>query len=297
MELRYLTTFIEVAELGSFTKASEKLGFSQPTVSFQIKQLETELGTQLFDRIGHTVCLTENGKKILSYAQHICHLSQEMLSGDNRNTEPEGTVRLAMADSLCTPLIFEHFKTLRSLYPKVSLKITSAGTSEMFRLLDHNETDIVCTLDNHIYSNAYVISSEEKVSAHFICSVNSPLAKMKNLDLNTLISEPFLLTEKGMSYRRHLDETLAKLSLEINPILEISSADMICSLVAENLGISFLPDYVTEMAVKNGSVVRLEMKDIEIELWKQIIYRRDKWVSSPMQVVIEHLSKILLMNK
>ena len=55
MDLRALNIFIEVAELGSFTQAGEKLGYSQPTISFQIKQLEKELGVQLFDRIGHTV--------------------------------------------------------------------------------------------------------------------------------------------------------------------------------------------------------------------------------------------------
>ena len=52
MDLRSLNIFIEVAELGSFTRAGEKLGYSQPTISFQIKQLEKEMGTQLFDRIG-----------------------------------------------------------------------------------------------------------------------------------------------------------------------------------------------------------------------------------------------------
>ena len=59
MDIKSLGIFIEVAELGSFTKAGEKLGYSQPTISFQIKQLEKEMGVSLFDRIGHTVSLTE----------------------------------------------------------------------------------------------------------------------------------------------------------------------------------------------------------------------------------------------
>ncbi|MBQ5676877.1 MAG: LysR family transcriptional regulator, partial [Lachnospiraceae bacterium] len=65
MEIKNLDTFIQVAELSSFTKAADKLGYSQSTVSFQIKQLETELGAQLFERINHTVSLTERGKEIL----------------------------------------------------------------------------------------------------------------------------------------------------------------------------------------------------------------------------------------
>ena len=65
MDLRALSIFIEVAELGSFTRAGEKLGYSQPTISFQIKQLEKEMGAQLFDRIGHTVTLTDAAKDYL----------------------------------------------------------------------------------------------------------------------------------------------------------------------------------------------------------------------------------------
>ena len=78
MELRSLNTFIQVAESGSFSRAAEKLGYSQPTVSMQIKGLEEELGFRLFDRIGHTVRLTEQGREVLSQAQQICHMCQEL---------------------------------------------------------------------------------------------------------------------------------------------------------------------------------------------------------------------------
>ena len=69
MEIRNLMSFIQVAELNSFTKAADVLGYSQSTVSFQIKQLETELDCLLFERINHTITLTERGKELLSYAQ------------------------------------------------------------------------------------------------------------------------------------------------------------------------------------------------------------------------------------
>ena len=66
MDFRNLHTFIQVAESGSFTRAAEKLGYSQPTISVQIKQLEHELGVQLFERIGHTVILTRDGRESLA---------------------------------------------------------------------------------------------------------------------------------------------------------------------------------------------------------------------------------------
>lgn len=295
MDLRILNTFIQVAELGSFTRAAERLSFSQPTVSFQIKQLEEELGVQLFDRIGHTVTLTDGGRAALEYAQSILRTSDEMISEVSSQRQPEGLVRIAMADSLCAPLMLGCLADMRREYPLVSLKVMTAGTAELFRLLDHNEVDLVCTLDSHIFGGSYVISNEEKVGVHFVCSAGSPLAAGE-ISLDRLMGESFLLTEKGMSYRRLLDEHLARLSLEIEPTLELSSAHLLCQLVSEGEGVSFLPDYVTEDAVAAGRLVRLSVKDVEVELWKQIIYRRDKWLSAPMRAVIGRISSVRLGN-
>ena len=294
MDFKSLNTFIQVAELNSFTKAGEKLGYSQPTVSFQIKQLEQELGIQLFERIGHTITLTDSGRQALSYAQEICRMSDKMISSKMVDTTPKGNINLAMADSLCTPMIINNFNKFREMYPQISLNIKTAGTDELFRLLDHNEADIVCTLDIHIYSTNYIISNEEKVDIHFICSADNPLANNTTLTVNDLLNEPFLLTEKGMSYRRLLDENMAKNSIEIKPVLEIGSADLICKLIKDNMGISFLPDYVTKSAVEKGDIVRLNVADFNVELWKQLLYHRDKWVSQQMQAVIDYLSSIKL---
>ena len=294
MDFKSLNTFIQVAELNSFTKAGEKLGYSQPTVSFQIKQLEQELGIQLFERIGHTITLTDSGRQALSYAQEICRMSDKMISSKMVDTTPKGNINLAMADSLCTPMIINNFNKFREMYPQISLNIKTAGTDELFRLLDHNEADIVCTLDNHIYSTNYIISNEEKVDIHFICSADNPLANNTTLTVNDLLNEPFLLTEKGMSYRRLLDENMAKSSIEIKPVLEIGSADLICKLIKNNMGISFLPDYVTKSAVEKGDIVKLNVADFNVELWKQLLYHRDKWVSQQMQAVIDYLSSIKL---
>lgn len=297
MDLRVLNTFIQVAELGSFTRAAEKLGYSQPTVSLQIRQLEHELGVPLFDRIGHTVCLTTAGREALAHAQHICHLSNEMVSAAGNPRSPSGTIRLAMADSLCTPLIMRGFEEFRRTYPLISLVVVTAGTGDLLRLIDHNEADIVCTLDNHVYDSAYVIASEKKVAVHFIASAESPLARMPKIDIRELIKHPFLLTEKGMSYRRLLDENLARESKEIHPMLEIGRCDLLCSLVAADMGVSFLPDFVTESALQEGKIVRLPVDSIRVEIWEQLLYRRDKWISSSMRAVLRHLSSLIMTNE
>ncbi len=293
MDLRNLSTFIQVAELNSFTRAAEKLGYSQPTVSFQIKQLESELGVQLFERVGHTVSLTADGRAALTRAQQICRLSDEMIGGGAEENEAT-TIRLAMADSLCSPLISDGFAAFRQAHPHISLQIIAAGTDEMFRRLDHNEVDLVCTLDNHFYNTTYVISNEQKVGAHFVCAADHPLAKAKTVAVSDLLKEPFLLTEKGMSYRRLLDERLARDSMELAPVLELGSADVLCKLVAQGVGLSFLPDYVTKAAVKSGHIVRLPVEGFEVELWKQILHHRDKWMSPQLAAVIDYLAGLTI---
>ena len=120
MDLQSLNIFIQVAELNSFTKAGERLGYSQPTISFQIKQLEKELGAKLFDRIGHTVSLTDAGRDALSYAQNICHMSEEMVLGANRRKEASGLIRVALPDSLCMSLITNEFSKFQKEYPHVN---------------------------------------------------------------------------------------------------------------------------------------------------------------------------------
>ena len=117
---------------------------------------------------------------------------------------------------------------------------------------------------------------------------------IKNTRCLALQTQPFLLTEKGMSYRRLLDEHLAQRDLEIQPGLEMGDADLICRLVEEDMGLSLLPDYVTEDAVRRGALVRLNVADFKAAVWKQLLYRRDKWVSLPMQAMIAHLSAIPL---
>lgn len=288
MDIRSLRTFILVAEMSSFTRAAEALGYAQSTVSFQIRQLETELGAQLFERINHTIMLTQKGREVLDYAHRISKLAGEMESSISEEKDVRGHVRLAMADSLCDSLLREHFAEFRRRWPGVTLKIIAAGTQEMFRLLNHNEVDVILTLDSHIYNTDYVIAREARVGVHFVAEPGHPLASGVRVSMQEVAARPFILTEKGMSYRRLMDERLACMSLEIQPVLEIGSTERICSLVRQGVGMSFLPDYVTAQEIAAGRMARVHTQDFDVEVWKQMIYHRDKWVSPQMEAVIAY---------
>ncbi len=286
MDLRNLTTFIEVAELGSFTRAAEKLGYSQPTISFQIRQLEQDLNTTLFDRINHTIALTSQGKEVLTYAYSICQQVRNLEEHMSRDPEVHGMVRVAMADSMCSWLMDGQFSALRQQYPGITLRITTASTEHMLHLLDQNEVDLAFTLDRHVYHRDYVIAGEECIGTHFVTSGNNPLASRGPLALSEIVTLPCILTEQGMSYRSLLEHHLAQHSLEIDPILEIGNTDLICRLVEQGMGIAFLPDYVTEQAVSAGTLARLEVTDLNIQIWKQLLYHRSKCLTAPIKTVM-----------
>lgn len=291
MDLKNLETFICVAELGSFTRAAAQLGFSQSTVSFQIKQLESELGVRLFERIHHTVNLTEQGREVLRYAHRLDQMTKELANDLRADKEMVGHIRLAMADSLCDRLE-RAFHGFWERYPGIRLKIVTAGTKEMFRLLNHNEVDLVLTLDNRIYDRAYVILREERVGAHFVAAPDHPLAGRERVSVQEVVRQPFLLTERGMSYRRLMDEKLAASALEVSPLLETGNVETICRLVEQGDGCSFLPDYATEAAVAAGRLAHLAVDGFAVEIWKQLFCHRDKWISPQMQAVIGYCAAI-----
>lgn len=289
MDFKNLSTFIQVVELGSFTRAGEKLGYSQPTISFQIRQLETELGVRLFDRINHSIALTSQGEEVLSYAYEICQKVSDMEEHLSDNPEVHGTVRVGMADSMCSWLLEGQYATLRQQFPGVNLKITTTSTEGMLQLLDQNEIDLAYTLDWHVYHRDYVIAGEEKIDTHFVAAAGNPLVHAGPLSMAELVRLPCILTEKGMSYRRLLEQDLAQHSLQIDPVLEIGNTDLICHLVEKGIGIAFLPDYVTEQAVQEGKLARLHVEGLSIEIWKQLLYHRNKSLTPPIKTVMSFL--------
>lgn len=289
MEIRNLISFVHVAELNSFTKAAQVLGYSQSTISFQIKQLENELDCMLFERINHTISLTEKGKEVLAYAQQINHLTEEFRQNISNSNELTGHIHIVTPDSICEMMMSANYPDFYAHYPKISLKFSTADTDDMFRILDHNEADIIFTLDSHVYQQDYIIAKEERISTHFVTSPNSPFANRKNLSINDIIDQPFLLTEKKMGYRRVFDETLAKRSLYIQPVLEIGRTDLITASLESGVGISFLPDFVTERKVSEGKLVYLDITDFEIDIWKQLIYHRNKWISKHFDAFVQYV--------
>ena len=291
MEIRNLLSFIRVAEQNSFTKAANILGYSQSTISFQIKQLEEELGCLLFERINHTISLTEKGAELLEYAQKICRMNEEFNQNFNLTKPVEGALHVLVPHSVCEQMIFNNYMDFHRKYPGISLKFTSLDTQDMFRMLDRNEADIMLTMDIHAYQSDYIIAKEQRVGIHFVTGADSPYATDKPLTIEQIVAMPFIATEKNTGYRRPLDELLAKKSIELTPILELERTDIIASLLEAGAGVAFLPDFATEKKVREGKLVYLNVVDASFEIWKQLLYHKNKWISRPLSALIEYIKE------
>ena len=289
MNIKNLESFIYVAELGSFTKAAEKLGYSQSTVSFQIRQLEDTVQFPLFDRIHHTIKLTPKGSEVLRLAHQIAALSAEIERVADDTQTLRGHIRIAMADSLCHWLFWDNFGTVP---PSVS-RYFSENHSRQYR------GNVSSAESKRSGSGLHAGQTHLRFQLHyrvgrtgagsFAAASSNPLCRHKNPEIPQIVREPLILTEKGMSCRRLLKEQLASQSMEIRPFLEIGDTFLICRLVEQNMGISFLPDYVTEEAVRRGTVRRLSVPGYSMEIWAQLLYHHDKWCTPEMQFVIDYL--------
>ncbi len=292
MELRNLITFIHVAELGSFTRAAEQLDYSQSTISFQIKQLEDELDCLLFERINHTITLTERGRELLSYAHEIRELTDQFKESLTTEQACVGHIHIVTPDSVCEEMISSHYIDFHKKYPSISIKCTTADTSVMFDMLDHNEADAIITLDSHTYAKDYVIAKEEPLSMHFVTSAKSKFVGKRNLKMKDIVNEPFILTECGQGYRRVFDKELAKKSLDITPVLEIGRTDIITSLLSQGNMISYLPDFVTRVGIESGELCYLDVCDMKLDIWKQLIHHKNKWISKSLKTFLEYVKAV-----
>ena len=291
LELRNLITFIHVAELGSFTKAAEQLGYSQPSVSFQIKQLEDELGCLLFERINHTITLTEQGYELVERSHQVRGIIDDFKESMEVEKTLSGHIHVVTPDSVCEEMIQSHYIDFHNKFPDISIRFTTGDSGVLLNMLDHNEADVIITLDNHLYNKDYVIAKEQQLPMHFVANLNSKFANKKNLSIKDLINEPFILTENGQGYRRVFDRELAKKSLEISAVLEIGRTDIITSMLTQTDMISYLPDFVTKSLVASGKLCYLDVCDMNIDIWKQLIYHKNKWISKSLKTFIEYVKE------
>lgn len=286
MEIRQVQSFVQAARLGSFSRAAETLGYSQSAITVQIRLLEQELGTRLFDRMGKKVSLTPQGNRFLEHASRILYEMDRTMIAMNEDQELNNPLHIGTIESLCTakfPGILSRFHTL---YPKVNIQITLNSPEKLIRMMEHNELDLIYILDTPRWNREWIKVMEAAEPIIFVASVNSEFAARSRLVLQDILEEPFFLTEKNANYRQALDQHLAIESRTLDPVLEISDTEFIIKMVERNDGLSFLPYFAVEKYIRSGRLAMLDVTDINISMYRQIFYHRSKYKTREMSEFI-----------
>lgn len=291
MEIRQVQSFVHVARLGSFSRAAETMGYSQSAITVQIRLLEEELGTKLFDRMGKKVSLTPQGKRFLEHASRILYEMNRTIMAMNEDRELENPLHIGTIESLCTakfPRILSQFHTL---YPKVNIQITLDSPEKLIRMMEHNELDLIYILDTPRWNKEWIKVMEAAEPIVFVASVNSEFALRKEMVLQDILGESFFLTEKNANYRQALDQHLALENRTLDPALEISDTEFIIKMVERNDGLSFLPYFAVEKYIRSGRIAMLDVTDIDISMYRQIFYHKNKYKTREMSEFIRLITE------
>lgn len=292
MEIRNIRTFLRVAELQSFTKAADQLGYSQAAVTVQIKQLEEELGTQLFDRIGRHIKLTEHGIQFMDHAMKVLKAAEDASTFVHKDENPSGKLRIGSIASLSMGVLPPVLLEFRTLCPQVETSIeTSRFVTELLDMMRQNDVDFLYFLDRKLYSSEWIKVFERPETIVFVTYPSHPLAGKKDVPIERLLEEPLILTTRGVSYCDDLEQMLAARGLELHPFLEIGDTDVIIKLLQQKAGISFLPQYLVQEYLDAGSLAMITTDIPVIQMWSQLIYHKNKWITPQMRSFIDLVKK------
>lgn len=291
MEIRNLITFVRIAEVQNFSKSAEQLGYSQSAVTMQIKQLEEELHTRLFERIGKQVRLTQAGERLLPYALEILNSIKKAESIVQEPKQISGKLRIGTCESYVISILPPVIMEFSEICPDVEISTQTALVPDLFQMLRQNDIDLLYFMDEKVYFPEWVKVSEQPEKIFFVASSDSALAGRKHISIGRLLQEPLYLTEKGISYRYAMEQSLAAKGYELHPFWEVGNTDVITRFLLKNKGISFLPEYVVRDYIKDGQLVVLDTECDDIVMWSQLVYHRNKCVTPQMNIFLELLLK------
>lgn len=289
MEIKNIRTFVRVAELGNFTKAAQELGYAQSTVTMQIQQLESDLKCSLFDRNGKKVVLSATGREFLQYAYQIIKYESMALEHFSLSGEPEGELTIGIMETICASEYASVFQNFQMKYPKVSLKIQIVTTHQALEFLEKGKFDLIFLLDNKISRPDMVTAREYPVDISFFCSASHPLAQEKEVSLDRLLQERFILTEKGCNYRQVFESELAARQQHLHCFTEIGYTPYIIQAVSTQQVIGLLPSITLKEPLRARRIRVINVPNYQIRMSIQVIFSNKRRISLPLKAFLDEL--------
>lgn len=264
MELRQLRYFIKTAETLNFSEAARFLYVSQSTLSQQIKTLEEELGTVLFQRDSHSVTLTEAGEMMLPLAQATVHDAESCLTQiKDLNHLVSGSLSIGVTHSF-SPILTETVKAFLKLYPGIKVNITNRSMEELMSILRRREVDLVLAFKPNI--------SYEEIESHSLfedklCVIlrrDNPIAEMQNITVDEVMRHRLCLPAKGLQARNMIERYINLEQPYGNVVLEVNEVSTLLDIVESSNTMTILSE-ATIRGRDNLTAIPLDVSDNQMQ--------------------------------
>jgi DNA-binding transcriptional LysR family regulator len=267
LRLEFFNSFIAVCEEKSFSKAANKTGLSQGSISQHVAALEKTYGVRLLERGGEEVSVTPAGEHVLTRAYEILATERKLRGEITKITGATSQTILIAASTIpgehLLPAVIKEF---RSTHPDVDFRVTICDSEEAWRLLNNSDADFaaVGTLGgNKAGYDLVELASEELV---LIVPINSDLASKSKVSVKEALRQPFVSRESGSGTRREVENMLDKAGYhrsDLKIVSVLGSTEAVINAVQQGVGVSIISSIAGEKAAKNGIVRVIKLGDIE----------------------------------
>lgn len=255
--------FYVVANHCNITKASEELSISQPAISKSIKNLEEQLGGQLFVRTKRGVVLTEEGKEFYNYIKQAI---EYINNAENKFTDlinlETGCIKIGISTTLTKEFLLPYLERFHSLYPKIDIQIITYLTSDLMPKLRNGLIDIVIlNLNKKNYGNDIDIIKCKKINDCFVVNNKYKDLINKEMSLNDLNNYPLILQARGSNTREFLDNIASENGIVLKPNIELASYSLVIEFSKIGFGIGYATKEYIKKELKNKELFELKIKE------------------------------------
>ena len=243
MSERRLQVFHTVAELQSFTRAGERLHMTQPAVTFQIRQLEEQFNTRLFDREHNKISLTEAGRVVYDYADRILQLHAELDASIRKLTDNlSGLLRLGASTTIAEYVLPSVLVDFKNAFPEVVIRLLVSNTDGIVQMVGDGRVDLGM-VEGPVHNRALTSKLYHMDELVVVLPPDHPLSRRRSVAPRDLAKFPFITREEGSGTREVIESYLAANAggfEALDVVMELGSPEAIKGAVAAGLGISIL---------------------------------------------------------